>query len=139
MDAGKLSSDRIFAVLAGIIEGEEKPSAVDLRKVLPDAYAKMVENLGPILRATPSLSGPVSKDLAPVVCALMDVGSNVGNSAAFGEAHGKIAKARAAARMRSLKAYKAAGFSSTQAFQLVLQDASQKFTPPKIETSQSKG
>lgn len=137
MKVAGLDIDDILKMLGSIVEGEEKLSDSDVRKLLLKMYTELTGNFTPIIRGIPALSGPVSKDLAIVASAVYDVIGNVFSSSEYAKAHEKFAKARASLRMISMKAYENAGFTSEQAFLLVLQDAAQKLPTPSTSSSNS--
>lgn len=131
--------DQIFSLLASLTEGEENLSDAKVRTLLRTAYTQLTGKYGPIVRAAPALSVPIAKDLAPIIAALIDVASGVGDTVEFKRAVAKFARVRAEHRMVLLKAYKNVGFSGAEAFQLVLQDASRHgLSMPNMSGSSSK-
>lgn len=133
-----LDLEKVAGLLTAFVNGEQNLSDAKIRSLLVTAYGELTGQYAPVIRAVPAIAGPVAKDITPIICALMDVISNVADSAPMKVSHKKYAKARATLRMASLKAYAEAGFSADQAFLLVLQDASHKLTTPNIPSSSSK-
>ena len=127
----------ILMQLSEVTEGEQNLSNPNIRKLLAAAYGQLTGKYGPIIRALPAVAGPISKDLTPIVCAVVDIATGVAGSAEFKKSYGSLVKARAELRMTSMKAYEDAGFTRREAFYLVLQDASRKLTMPNLPSSSS--
>lgn len=133
-----LDLDKIASLLTAVVDGEQNLSDAKVRALIVAAYSNLTRQYAPIIRAVPAISGPLAKDLTPVICTLLDLCSNITDSASFKVSHKKFAKARATVRMTALKAYTDAGFSGPEAFQLVLQDAANKMQMPNIPSSSSR-
>lgn len=133
-----MEADGLLMLLDGITEGRQNPSVASVRKLLAAMYDQLTGKYGPIVQALPALSGPVSKDLTPMVCAIVDALSGVASSAEFKKSQEKFAAALAGIRMASLKAYEGAGFTREEAFYLVLKDASRKLAMPDSSSLSSK-
>lgn len=138
MNIKGLDIEKIGELLMGVVGGEENLSDAKVRALLVAAYTELTKQYAPLIRAVPAVAGPLAKDVAPVVCTLLDLCSNIAGTAPFKASHKKFAQARAATRMTSLNAYIDAGFSRQEAFQLVLQDASHKLQTQNIPLSSSK-
>lgn len=133
-----MEADGLLMLLGGITEGQQNLSVASVRKLLAAMYDQLTGKYGPIVQALPALSGPIAKDLTPVVCAVADLASDIANSIEFKKSQAKFAKALAGIRMASLKAYEGAGFTREEAFYLVLKDASRKLAMPNLSSSSSK-
>ena len=137
MKLAGLDLDDIMEKLEMIVDGNENASDKEVREMLIEMYKQLTGSFGPIIRSVPALAGPIGKDVAPMVAALVELVASIGNSAGFKKAYGNLARAFAENRMIFFKAYKEAGFSAAQAFALVLQDAGKKMPYPSFSSSRS--
>jgi len=129
MEIAGLGADNIFKLLGGLVEGDTKLPDEAVGELLVELYTRFTGSYTPFVRALPALAGPVSKDLAPAVGALLGIAGNVANDEAVQVALRNLAKAKATSRMASYNAYQEAGFSKKEAFQLLMLDAADKSNP----------
>ena len=110
--------------LNGIAETiAEKLMSGDLKsKDIQALYDSVVDPYRPLLAKLPGLTGMVGKDLGPVIASVAAVFIEAFKSEAVQKVGNEFDKLRANTRMDTLKAYQAAGFTSDQAFQLLMQD-----------------
>ena len=125
MQVAGMDLDGILALFGGLADGETELPDEMVREMLVELYGGFTKNYTPFVRALPALAEPVAKDMGPALGALMALIGNVANDPEVQIAQELLARAKARNRMTAYRAYQAAGFSSSEAFELLTIDAGQ--------------
>lgn len=102
---------------------------------LADLYNGFAGELRPLLYELPGLAEPIARDLTVVIVTAIDTVTQVARSQKFQRSALEMIRVRAKLRRETLTIYENAGFSPSQAFQLLMADVSKPSPTFKMPTS----